>query len=457
MKNLEKTGTYIGPANNKMIEKNEYKPLADRLRPVNMDEIVGQQHLVGIGKVLRKAVENDCLQSFILWGPPGTGKTTIAQVAANLSKCNFVEFSAVTSGIKEVKEVMKSAEDQLSLFRRKTVLFVDEIHRFNKSQQDAFLPYIEKGTIIFIGATTENPSFELNSALLSRCQIYTLNPLSEEEIRTILHNAISNSERGLADLQVVLSSEAEDYISTLCGGDARSALNTLELAANLAATTTIHSGPYLITREHAEQALQRKTTNYDKSGEEHYNIISALHKSMRGSDPDAALYWFARMIQGGEDPLYIGRRLVRFASEDIGNAAPNALAVTIAACEAYERLGHPEGELALAQAVIYLACSPKSNAIYKAYNDVMDFIKNTRDFPVPKHIRNAPTQLMKNLDYGTGYKYAHDYPDHYVYQEYLPEDIKEMKWYNPDGQGYEKEIMKRLEFWKSKQTEDSKS
>jgi putative ATPase len=434
---------------------NNMAPLADRMRPLTFDEVIGQEHLVGPGKVLRKAVENNSLQSFILWGPPGIGKTTIAQLMAQQSNCYFMKFSAVTSGIKEVKEVMKSAEEQLSFFKRRTLLFVDEIHRFNKSQQDAFLPYIEKGSIVFIGATTENPSFEVNSALLSRCQVYTLRSLTEDEISLLLDKALTDKERGLGNLPIQMDPDAREFICRMTNGDARSALNTLELSVTLSENTP--EGKILINKEIVQDALQRKVRLYDKAGEEHYNLISALHKSIRGSDPDAALYWMTRMLDSGEDPLYIARRLVRFASEDVGNAAPNALVIAVAAKEAYEFLGHPEGELAIAQAAVYLACAPKSNAIYQAYNLVKEDVQQTRDMPVPLHIRNAPTRLMKELGYGNGYKYAHDFEEHYAVQEYLPENIKGHIYYKPDGQGYEAEIVKRLAYWRNIKQDKAKT
>jgi len=431
------------------------QPLADRMRPRNLDDVIGQDHLVGIGKVLRKALEHNQLQSFILWGPPGTGKTTIAQLMANLSGALFMNFSAVTSGIKEVKEVMKTAEDQLQMFQKKTILFVDEIHRFNRSQQDAFLPYIEKGSIVFIGATTENPSFEINSALLSRCRVYTLRSLTDDEIGIVLERALTDKENGLGKLPITLDPDAREFICGMSNGDARTALNTLELSVTLAESDD--NSKIQITMDIVQQAIQKRATLYDKTGEEHYNLISALHKSIRGSDPDAALYWMARMLDGGEDPLYIARRLVRFASEDVGNAAPNALAIAIAAKESFEFLGHPEGELAIAQAVVYLACAPKSNAIYRAYGAVMEEVQKTRNEPVPLHIRNAPTKLMKDLGYGDGYKYAHDFQNHIVDQNYLPDNIQGHTYYHPDGQGYEVEIMKRLEYWKSLKKKNSSS
>jgi len=429
-------------------------PLADRMRPQTLDEFVGQRHILEKGSVLRKAIEEDKIQSAIFWGPPGTGKTTLAHVIAKATGAHFVSFSAVLSGIKEIKEVMAEATKMKEFYNRKTILFVDEVHRFNKAQQDAFLPHVEKGNIILIGATTENPSFEVISALLSRTKVYTLNPLNEDELRIIINRAIKDKERGLGNLNVELEDKALDYIAQMANGDARIALSTLEFAV-----LTIppgDKGKRNITLKIAEETMQKKALVYDKGGEEHYNIISALHKSLRGSDPDAALYWLGRMLAGGEDPLYIARRMVQFASEDIGNADPQALQVAIAAKEAYHFLGSPEGELALAQAAVYLATAPKSNAVYKAFNLVCEDIQRTQALPVPMHIRNAPTKLMKDLGYGKDYKYPHDSPDHFVDETYLPENLKNRKYYQPTDFGFEKEIKKRLEWWEKKRGQGSR-
>jgi putative ATPase len=423
-------------------------PLADRMRPDTLDEFVGQKHILEKGSVLRKAIEEDKIQSVIFWGPPGTGKTTLAHIVAKATGAHFVAFSAVLSGIKEIKEVIAEAAKMKEFYNRKTILFVDEIHRFNKAQQDAFLPHVEKGNIILIGATTENPSFEVISALLSRTMVYTLNPLKEEELKIIVKRAIEDKERGLGNQNVELEDKAQDYMAQMANGDARIALSTLEFA--VLTTPPDEKGIRKITLKIAEETMQKKALVYDKDGEEHYNIISALHKSLRGSDPDAALYWLGRMLAGGEDPLYIARRMVRFASEDIGNADPQALQVTIAAKEAYHFLGSPEGELALAQAAVYLATAPKSNAVYKAFNQVQEDIQRTQALPVPLHIRNAPTQLMKDLGYGKDYKYPHDFPDHFVDETYLPENLKDRKYYQPTDFGFEKEIKKRLEWWEKK-------
>lgn len=437
-------------------EKNVRRtPLADRMRPDTLDEFVGQKHILEKGSVLRKAIEEDKIQSVIFWGPPGTGKTTLAHIVAKATGAHFASFSAVLSGIKEIKEVISEATKMKEFYHRKTILFVDEIHRFNKAQQDAFLPHVEKGNIILIGATTENPSFEVISALLSRTMVYTLNPLKEEELKLIIKRATEDKERGLGNLNVDLEDKALDYMAQMANGDARIALSTLEFA--VLTTPPDEKGIRKITLKIAEETMQKKALVYDKGGEEHYNIISALHKSLRGSDPDAALYWLGRMLAGGEDPLYIARRMVRFASEDIGNADPQALQVTIAAKEAYHFLGSPEGELALAQAAVYLATAPKSNAVYKAFNQVQEDIQRTQVLPVPLHIRNAPTQLMKDLGYGKDYKYPHDFPDHFVDETYLPENLKDRKYYQPTDFGFEKEIKKRLEWWEKKRNQGSKN
>ncbi len=423
-------------------------PLADRMRPQTLQEFMGQKHILGKGSVLRRAIQEDKIQSLIFWGPPGTGKTTLAQIIAKATGAHFISFSAVLSGIKEIKEVMAEAARVKQLHNRKTILFVDEVHRFNKAQQDAFLPHVEKGNIVLIGATTENPSFEVISALLSRTKVYTLNPLTEDELKVILDRAMGDKERGLGELNLAVEKDALDYMAQMANGDARIALSTLEFAA-----LTTHpgkDGQRKITLKIAQETMQKKALVYDKAGEEHYNIISAFHKSLRGSDPDAALYWLGRMLAGGEDPLYIARRMVRFASEDIGNADPSALQVAIAAKESYHFLGTPEGELALAQAAVYLATAPKSDAVYKAFNLVQTDIQRTQALPVPLHIRNAPTRLMKDLGYGKDYKYPHDFPDHFVAETYLPENLKNRKYYRPTDFGFEKEIKKRLEWWEKK-------
>src|SRR5678816_3979818 len=379
-------------------------PLAEKLRPHTLDEIVGQEHLLGPGKPLRTAIERDQVPSMILWGPPGVGKTTLAQVIANMTKSDFVPFSAVLAGIKEIKEVMAAAEKGRRLGRR-TILFVDEIHRFNKAQQDAFLPHVEKGNIRLIGATTENPSFEINSALLSRTRVYVLKALTEDQIVLLLERALTDTERGLGPLQLRAAPDALRTIASYSSGDARSAYNILEVAASLARAAE-PAGE--ITKDVVQEAVQKRILLYDKSGEEHYNLISALHKSVRNSDPDAALYWLSRMLEAGEDPLYVARRVLRMAVEDIGLADPQALALCMAARDAVDFIGMPEGNLALAQAVVYLSVAPKSNALYTAYGSVQEDVERTAAEPVPLHLRNAPTGLMKKLNYGKGYEYAHD-------------------------------------------------
>jgi putative ATPase len=426
-------------------------PLADRMRPRTLDELVGQDHLLGQGKILRQAIESDHLPSMILWGPPGSGKTTLAMIIASTTGAQFLAFSAVLSGVKEIKKVIQEANEEWKYHKKRTVLFVDEIHRFNKAQQDAFLPHVEKGTIVLIGATTENPSFEVISPLLSRTKVFTLRSLTEEEIELILNRGQVDKERGLGQYPTVIEPEVFKGICLIANGDARIALNTLEMI--VLTTPPDQKGIRHIKKEDLEEVLQKKAFLYDKSGEEHYNLISAFHKSLRGSDPDASLYWLGRMLEAGEDPLYIARRMVRFASEDVGIADPQALQVAMAAMEAFHFIGLPEGNLALAQAAVYLATAPKSNAIYTAYQKVQRDIRELGSMPVPLHIRNAPTKLMEDLGYGKDYKYPHDYPNHFVEEEYLPENIKGRTYYHPTEQGFEKEIKKRLEVWRKKKME----
>jgi putative ATPase len=427
------------------------KPLAERMRPTILSDFVGQQHLVGEGKLIRRAIESDQIFSMILWGPPGCGKTTLARIVARETRAHFAHFSAVLSGVRDIRAVIETARDQQKLHRKKTILFVDEIHRFNKSQQDAFLHHVESGLITLIGATTENPSFEVIAPLLSRCRVVPLHPLEDDDIASIIAAAISDSERGLGLLKVALEPDAGDVLVRMADGDARVALNNLEVAA---AHCTSEAGdadrpdPLVITLEKVQSALQKKALLYDKSGEEHYNLISALHKSLRGGDPDASLYWLARMLAAGEDPLYLARRMVRFASEDVGNADPRALQVALNAMEAFRFIGAPEGELALAQAAVYLATAPKSNSIYAAYGRVREEIEQSGALPVPLHIRNAPTELMKKLGYASGYRYAHDYPDAVTSQQYLPGRLKGRTYYRPVDRGYEKTIKERLTYWK---------
>ena len=429
-------------------------PLADRIRPRTLDEVVGQSHLLGPGKVLRRAIEEGQLHSMILWGPPGTGKTTLALLLAQVAGARFVTFSAVLSGVKEIRQVMAEAEADRARRGRRTILFVDEIHRFNKAQQDAFLPYVEKGAIVIVGATTENPSFEVNAALLSRCRVYVLQPLAEDDLVGILARALADPERGLGGAGVSADEDAFRLITRMASGDARSALNILELAVNLEATRPDSAGR--LTEGAIREAVQKKALLYDKAGEEHFNLISALHKSLRDSDPDGALYWLGRMLDGGEDPLYVARRLVRFASEDVGNADPAALRLTLDAKDAYHFLGTPEGELALAQAVCYLALAPKSNAVYAAWNQVQDDIREKPAEPVPLHLRNAPTGLMANLGYGRGYQYAHDAPDAVVNQEHLPEALRGRTYYRPTERGLEKELGARLREWQAQRSKSAR-
>ena len=426
------------------------RPLADRMRPRTLEEFAGQQHLIGPGKPLRVQIERDDTGSIIFWGPPGTGKTTLAKIIARMTEAEFIEFSAVLSGIKEIKQVMADAE-RGRLYGTRTIVFVDEIHRFNKAQQDAFLPHVEKGNIRLIGATTENPSFELNAALLSRCRVYTLEPLTEEQIVELLSRALADEERGLGNMHLKAAPEILKKIANYTSGDARSAYNVLEVAAGLAkpallATDARSGAPILeITDEIVHAALQKRVLLYDKSGEEHYNLISALHKSVRNSDPDAALYWLARMLEAGEDPLYVARRVVRMAVEDIGLADPNALSLCMAARGAVDFIGMPEGNLALAQAVVYLSVAPKSNALYTAYGAVQQDVEKTAAEPVPLHLRSAPTSLMKGLGYGRDYRYAHDEAGKVADMQCLPDNLKNSIYYQPTSEGVEKRIRERLE------------
>src|SRR6202453_4378265 len=415
-------------------------PLAERMRPRTLEEYVGQEHLLGEGKPLRLAIEGDDATSMIFWGPPGTGKTTLAKIIALRTQASFIEFSAVLSGIKEIKNVMVEAE-KAAKFGSRTILFVDEIHRFNKAQQDAFLPYVERGTIRLIGATTENTSFEINGALLSRCRVYTLVALSEEDIIALLRRALADAERGLGATGIDADDEALATIAAYASGDARNALNALDVAAKLAEGR----GGKLITKALAAEAMQRRVLLYDKKGEQHYDIISALHKSVRNSDPDAAMYWLGRMLEAGEDPMYCARRIVRMAVEDIGLAAPEALNLCLSARDAMHFLGHPEGELALAQAVVYLALAPKSNAVYTAYGAVKADIEATAAEPVPLHLRNAPTKLMKSLDYGKDYQYAHDVEGRVADMECLPAGLVGRRYYKPTNEGREKLLAQRME------------
>lgn len=421
------------------------RPLADRMRPRSLDEFVGQSHLLGPRSLLRRAIEEDKLFSMILWGPSGSGKTTLAHIMARETNSHFVSFSAVVSGVKDVRAVIDEANVQWKYHRKKTILFIDEIHRFNKAQQDAFLPHVEKGVITLIGATTENPSFEVISPLLSRVRVFTLTSFSEEELSTILDRALRDCERGYGKLDLTVEAEALNHIIWSADGDARRALNALEAAVLLLPSSG--GKPRVITRDLVQESIQKQLLRYDKCGEEHFNLISAFHKSLRGGDPDAALYWLGRMLDAGEDPLYIARRMVRFASEDVGNADPVALSVAVNAMQAFQFIGLPEGELALAQAAVYLATAPKSNALYTAYGKVKKTIHETGTLPVPFHIRNAPTPLMKKMGYGEGYRYPHEYVDAVVPQDYLPEKLKGMKFYHPTERGYEKTILQRLHRW----------
>ncbi len=421
---------------------NRFSPLADRMRPQSLHDYIGQQHLLATDKPLYQAISQGHLHSMIFWGPPGTGKTTLARLIAHTSEATFLSLSAVLSGVKDIRAAIDEAKQLRQLHHRKCILFVDEVHRFNKSQQDAFLPYVEDGTLTFIGATTENPSFELNNALLSRARVYVLKSLQEEDLLTVINRALVDKPRGLGELNLQMAEDLRRQLASVADGDARRVLNLLEIAAELAETQGTET---IISESVLQDVLTTGPRRFDKQGEAFYDQISALHKSVRGSAPDAALYWFARMIDGGCDPLYIARRVVRMASEDIGNADPRALTLALNAWDVQERLGSPEGELAIAQAVAYMACAPKSNAVYMAYNQVMADIRNNASFEVPLHLRNAPTKLMKDMDYGRAYRYAHDEPEAYAAGEnYFPDDFPARPYYQPVPRGLEIRIAEKL-------------
>ena len=435
--------------------KKQEAPLAARMRPATFHDFVGQEHLIGEGHVLRKAIESGQLPSIILWGPPGSGKTTLAYIIANTTDSHFSPISAVSAGVADLRRIIEEAKERRKMYQQKTILFIDEIHRFNKSQQDAVLPFVEDGTITLIGATTENPSFEVISPLLSRCQVLTLNPLTQNEIRIIILRALKDRLRGLGGLNIELSADALSHLITMSNSDARVALNTLERAA--LTTPPDADGKRHISLATIEDAIQHRALRYDKAGEQHYDLISALHKSMRGSDPDASLYWLARMLEAGEDPLYIARRLVRFASEDVGMADPQALVIAMAAQQAVHFIGMPEGNLALAEAAVYLATAPKSNSLYQAYSLAQEEIKHSSSESVPLHLRNPVTPLMQDLGYGREYKYAHDYPGHFVEQQNLPDSLQGKHFYTPSDQGYEKEVIARLKAWWQKKEKPGES
>jgi len=425
---------------------NPPRPLAERMRPSKIEDFVGQEHLLGDGKPIHRSIQRRKIPSMIFWGPPGCGKTTLANLLADCIDAKFAPVSAVAASLKDVRKIIERAEQEWMLYHKTTVLFVDEIHRFNKAQQDYFLPHVEKGSIILLGATTENPSFEVIGPLLSRCQVFVLYQLDARHIRTIIDRALTDTEEGLGEYRIKLEDDVYDFLIAMSSGDARRALSYIELIAEQYKTDDSTT----ITRSEAENVLQKKTLLYDKGGEEHYNLISALHKAIRGSDVDAAIYWLSRMLYAGEDPLYIARRLIRMAVEDIGVADPNALPICIAARDAFHMLGSPEGDLALVEAAVYLATAPKSNRLYRAYGKAKRTITENPSEPVPMHIRNAPTRLMKDLGYGNGYEYAHDFEDGISDQSYLPDSLKNEKFYEPSKFGFEKTIKERLEWWEKK-------
>ena len=427
----------------------QHIPLAERMRPTHINDFVGQEELLGEGRILQKLIRQRKIPSLLLWGPPGSGKTTLARILAQNMEADFVFFSAVLSGVKEIREIVATADKRKNKDNVQTILFVDEIHRFNKAQQDAFLPHVENGLLTLIGATTENPSFQVIAPLLSRCRVLILKPLSPDDLKIILERTLADKKNGLGRHKLLIEKKAMAHICSMADGDARIALNILGVAADLAEPAGENdNGSSVITVHAAEEAGQQRHLRYDKAGEEHYNLISALHKSLRDSDPDGAIYWLARMLAAGEDPLYIARRLIRFASEDIGIADPQAISITVNCRNAYHMLGSPEGELALVEAAVYLATAPKSNAIYKAYNTVQQDIKKTGTLPVPLHIRNAPTRLMRDLDYGKGYRYAHDDAEGLVDQEHMPDELSGRKYYHPKNRGYEALVKDRLSKWR---------
>lgn len=427
---------------NRKRQLSERAPLADRMRPRSLDELVGQEHLVGQGTLLRKAIEQDRISSLILWGPPGSGKTTLARIIANTTKARFVPLSAVSAGVADLRREVKEASEQLGMYNQRTILFIDEIHRFNKSQQDAILPYVEDGTIVLIGATTENPSFEVNAPLLSRSRVLVLNALGDEPVRTLILRTLRDRERGLGTSGVTIGEPALDLLVNLANGDARFALNTLELAA-----VGVDEGDE-IGVDLVKEAAAVRAAGYDRAGDAHYDTISALHKSIRGSDPHASLYWLARMLERGDDPLFVARRLVRAASEDVGLADPQALQVAMSAQQAMHFIGMPEGALALAEAAVYLATAPKSNALYSAYGQAVQDVRETRNEPIPIHLRNAPTELMAELGYGEDYRYAHDYEHGLVEQQHMPDNLRGRRYYLPTDRGYEQTINDRLQQWR---------